>query len=308
MQPLIWDRRPAGLRAPAMICAFEGWNDAGDAASTAVGFMSTALGAERFAHVDTEEFYDFQANRPRIRLSAEEGRREIEWPSVEMYEALLPERPARPGAGAGRRAVAALALVQRADRGVRGGTGVQMVITLGALLADVPHTRPVAMTGFASDPALMERMGAHRPSDYEGPTGIVGVLHSASTDAGLPSMSLWASIPHYVAAAPSPKAALALVSRLEGLVGISVDTTELEEATVGYERQVGLAVSSNPEVQAFVDRLEQDEEEEEEAEDGEDGGSELPLLLEDLPSGDLLASEFQRFLRQQGDDEPPEGR
>jgi proteasome assembly chaperone (PAC2) family protein len=308
MQPLIWDRRPTGLRAPAMICAFEGWNDAGDAASTAVGFLSTALGAERFARIDTEEFYDFQANRPRIQLSEEEGRREIEWPSVEMYEAHLPEPAQRD-----------LVLVQGVEPSLRWRSfsalivelaealGVQMVITLGALLADVPHTRPVAMTGFASDPALMERMGAHRPSDYEGPTGIVGVLHSASTDAGLPSMSLWASIPHYVAAAPSPKAALALVSRLEDLVGVSVDTAELEEATVAYERQVGLAVSSNPEVQAFVDRLEQDEDEDDDGDGDGDGGSDLPLLLDDLPSGDLLASEFQRFLRQQSDDEPPEG-
>jgi proteasome assembly chaperone (PAC2) family protein len=306
MQPLIWDRRPAGLRAPAMVCAFEGWNDAGDAASTAVAFMSTALGAERFAHIDTEEFYDFQANRPRIRLSGEgDSRREIEWPSVEMYAAQVP---------GGQRD---LVLVQGVEPSLRWRSfsalivelaealGVQMVITLGALLADVPHTRPVAMTGFASDPVLMERMGAHRPSDYEGPTGIVGVLHSACTDAGLPSMSLWASIPHYVAAAPSPKAALALVRRLEGVLGISLDTAELEEATVGYERQVGLAVSSNPEVQAFVDRLEQDEADDEDAD--EDGSADLPLLLEDLPSGDLLASEFQRFLRQQGDDEPPQG-
>ena len=306
MQPLIWDRRPAGLRAPAMVCAFEGWNDAGDAASTAVSFVSTALEAKRFAYVDTEEFYDFQANRPRIRLSAREGRREIEWPTVEIYEAPVPgsERD--------------LVLVQGVEPSLRWRSfstlivelaealGVQLVITLGALLADVPHTRPVAMTGFASDPALMERMGAQRPSDYEGPTGIVGVLHSVSTDAGLPSMSLWASIPHYVAAAPSPKAALALVRRLEDLVGVSLDTTELEEATVGYERQVGLAVSSNPEVQAFVDRLEQDEDDEEDAE--ANGRSDLPLLLDDLPSGDLLASEFQRFLRQQGDEEPPESR
>jgi proteasome assembly chaperone (PAC2) family protein len=306
MQPLIWDRRPAGLRAPAMVCAFEGWNDAGDAASTAVAFMSTALRAKRFAHIDTEEFYDFQANRPRIRLTGQgDGHREIEWPSVEMYEAQVP---------GGQRD---LVLVQGVEPSLRWRSfsalivelaealGVQMVITLGALLADVPHTRPVAMTGFASDPVLMERMGAHRPSDYEGPTGIVGVLHSACTDAGLPSMSLWASIPHYVAAAPSPKAALALVRRLEGVLGISLDTAELEEATVGYERQVGLAVSSNPEVQAFVDRLEQDEAEDEDAEGDEDAN--LPLLLEDLPSGDLLASEFQRFLRQQGDEDPPQG-
>jgi predicted ATP-grasp superfamily ATP-dependent carboligase len=305
MQPLIWDRRPTGLRAPAMICAFEGWNDAGDAASTAVSFLSRALGAERFAHVDTEEFYDFQANRPRIRLSAQEGRREIEWPSVEMQAALLP--------GAQRDVV----LVQGVEPSLRWRSfstlivelaealGVQLVITLGALLADVPHTRPVAMTGFASDEALTRQLGAHEPSDYEGPTGIVGVLHNTSAAAGLPSVSLWASIPHYVAAAPSPKAALALVRRLEELVGVSVDATELEEATVSYERQVGLAVSSNPEVQAFVERLEREEEDDE---DEDEGPGELPLLLEDLPSGDVLASEFQRFLRQQGDEDPPQPR
>jgi predicted ATP-grasp superfamily ATP-dependent carboligase len=309
MQPLIWDRRPAGLRAPAMICAFEGWNDAGDAASTAVSFMSTALGAERFAHIDTEEFYDFQANRPRIRLSAQEGRREIEWPSVEMSAAVVP--------GAQRD----LVLVQGIEPSLRWRSfstlivelaealGVRLVVTLGALLADVPHTRPVAMTGFASSPELMARVGAHDPSDYEGPTGIVGVLHSMTAAAGLPSMSLWASIPHYVAAAPSPKAALALVRRLEDLVEVSVDAAELEEATVNYERQVGLAVSSNPEVQAFVERLErEDEDEESDDEESGDGPDDLPLLLEDLPSGDILASEFQRFLRQQGEDDPPQSR
>ncbi len=161
MQPLIWDRRPAGLRAPAMVCAFEGWNDAGDAASTAVAFLSTALEAERFARVDTEEFYDFQTNRPRIRLSAEGAehppRREIEWPSVEIYEAIVPGAPRD------------LVLVRGVEPSLRWRSfsalivelaealGVGMVITVGALLADVPHTLPVAMTGFASDPALLER-------------------------------------------------------------------------------------------------------------------------------------------------------
>ncbi|MFI5009725.1 MAG: PAC2 family protein [Solirubrobacterales bacterium] len=271
-----------------MVCAFQGWNDAGDAASTAASFMSTALGAKRFAQVDTEEFYDFQANRPRIRIG-EEGEREIEWPSVEMFEAAVPRAPRD------------LVFVQGVEPSLRWrafsslivelaeALGVQMVITLGALLADVPHTRPVAMTGFASDPALLESMGAAGPGSYEGPTGIVGVLHSIASDAGLPSMSLWASIPHYVAAAPSPKAALALVRRLESLVGVSVDASELERASLTYERQVGLAVSSDPDVQAFVERLERDAESEDE-----------PLTLEDLPSGDLLASEFQRFLRQRG--------
>jgi proteasome assembly chaperone (PAC2) family protein len=276
-----------------MVCAFQGWNDAGDAASTAASFMSTALGARRFAQVDTEEFYDFQANRPRIRIG-EEGEREIEWPCVEMFEAAVP------------RAQRDLVFVQGVEPSLRWrafsslivelaeALGVQMVITLGALLADVPHTRPVAMTGFASDPALLESMSASGPGSYEGPTGIVGVLHSIASDAGLPSMSLWASIPHYVAAAPSPKAALALVRRLESLVGVSVDASELERASLTYERQVGLAVSSDPDVQAFVERLERDAESEDE-----------PLTPEDLPSGDLLASEFQRFLRQRGGQEGP---
>jgi predicted ATP-grasp superfamily ATP-dependent carboligase len=296
MQPLIWDRRPTGLRAPAMVCAFEGWNDAGDAASTAVSFMSDALEARRFAHVDTEEFYDFQANRPRIRLVADEHRREIEWPSVEIYEAVVPD------------AERDLLLVRGVEPSLRWRTfsnlivelaealGVRLLITLGALLADVPHSHPVAMTGFASDPALLERLGPHRSSDYDGPTGIVGVLHSAAAAASLPSLSLWASVPHYVAAAPSPKAALALVQRLEGLIDVSVDTDELEQAAANYERQVGLAVSSNPDVQAFVERLERDALEDDE-----------PLSLENLPSGDLLASEFQRFLRQRSDDEPSDG-
>ncbi len=275
-----------------MVCAFQGWNDAGDAASTAVGFMSTALGARRFAQVDTEEFYDFQANRPRIKLG-EEGAREIEWPGVEIFEATIPRAPRD------------LVFVQGIEPSLRWRSfsslivelaealGVQMVITLGALLADVPHTRPVAITGLASDPALLERMGASGPGTYEGPTGIVGVLHATASDAGMPSMSLWASIPHYVAAAPSPKAALALVRRLESLVGVSVDASELEEAATTYERQVGLAVSSDPDVQAFVERLERDAENEEES-----------LEPDDLPSGELLASEFQRFLRQRGREGP----
>jgi predicted ATP-grasp superfamily ATP-dependent carboligase len=308
MQPLIWDHRPEGLRAPAMVCAFQGWNDAGDAASTAVEFVANALGAQRFAQLDTEEFYDFQANRPRIRFSAEgeePTRREIEWPSVEVFAAFAP--------GAQRD----LVVVQGVEPSLRWRTfsstivelaealGVQLVVTVGALLADVPHTLPVAMTGFSSDPALSDRLGAAgRPSRYEGPTGIVGVLHTATTEAGLPSVSLWASVPHYVAAAPSPKAALALVRRLEDLVGVSVDAQALEEATANYERQVGLAVSSNPEVQAFVERLEQDAESEEEDE-GENGWSMDPLSMDDLPSGELLASEFQRFLRQHGT-RPPE--
>jgi predicted ATP-grasp superfamily ATP-dependent carboligase len=286
MQPLIWDRRPDDLRAPAMVCAFQGWNDAGDAASSAVSFLAGALSAKRFARIEPEEFYDFQANRPTIKLDGRE-RREIGWPGVEIFEAKAPRAPRD------------LVLVQGTEPSMRWRTfcanlvdlaealGVQMVVSLGALLGDVPHTRPVAMTGHASDPALLERLGIGS-SVYEGPTGIVGVLHAACADAGLPAASLWAAVPHYVAAAANPKAALALLRRMEVLIGVSVDVSELESAAGDYERQVGLAVQSDPDIQAFVERLEQAAESDEQA------------AQEDVPSGDAIAREFQRFLRQRG--------
>lgn len=286
MQPLIWDRRPDGLRAPAMVCAFQGWNDAGDAASSAVSFLASSLKAQRFARIDSEEFYDFQSNRPNVQFN-DENEREIVWPAVEVLEASAPRAPRD------------LVLVQGVEPSLRWRSftrhivdlaealGVQVVVSLGALLGDVPHTRPVAMSGHATDPALMERLGM-QASTYEGPTGIVGVLHAACAEAGLPSASLWAGVPHYVAAAANPKAALALVRRVEGLIGVSVDVSELESAAADYERQVGLAVQSDPDIQAFVERLEQATE-----------GSE-EVSPEDVPSGDAIAREFQRFLRQRG--------
>jgi predicted ATP-grasp superfamily ATP-dependent carboligase len=285
MQPLIWDRRPDGLRAPALVCAFRGWNDAGDAASSAVSFLAGALGARVFARIDSEEFFDYQANRPTIHLGKQETR-EIVWPTVEIFEAPAPRAPRD------------LVLVQGVEPSMRWRTfsalvvdlaealGVQLVVSLGALLGDVPHTHPVPMTGHASDPSLSERLGI-QPSSYEGPTGIVGVLHAACASAGLPSASLWAAVPHYVAAATNPKAALALLRRVEVLIGVSVDVSELEAAAADYERQVGLAVQSDPDIQAFVERLEQAAESE-------------PGSPEDVPSGDMLAREFQRFLRQRG--------
>jgi proteasome assembly chaperone (PAC2) family protein len=290
MQPLTWDRRPDGLRAPALVCAFKGWNDAGDAASAALTFVGASLGATRFAQIDPEDFYDFQATRPRIELV--EGRhRQVQWPSVEVWEARVPRAPRD------------LILLSGPEPSMRWRTfcqlivdlaealDTQLVVTLGALLADVPHSRPVGITGFATDERLQERSDLH-PSSYEGPTGITGVLHSACSEAGLPSASLWATVPHYVAAAPNPKAALALVRKLEGVVGVTVDASELESAATDYERQVSLAVQSDPDVQAFVERLEKAAEEEEE-----------PVDPNELPSGDVIAREFQRFLRQRGPDD-----
>jgi len=286
MQPLRWEYRPDGLRAPALVCAFKGWNDAADAASSAIAFVGNALKAQRFATIDPEEFYDFQATRPRIKL-VDGHAREIVWPEVELYEARIPRAPRD------------LILLTGTEPSFRWRTfgklvvdlaeaiGAQLVVTLGALLADVPHTRPVSVTGLTSDPALVERLGLSQ-SSYEGPTGIVGVLHAACQQGGLPSASLWAAVPHYIAAAPNPKAALALVRKLEGLVGVAVDASELESAAADYERQVNVAVQSDPDVQAFVERLEQAAEDEPALEPGS------------LPSGDSIARDLQRFLRQRG--------
>ncbi len=291
MQPLQWEHRPDGLRAPALVCAFTGWNDAADAASTALSFVGKALEARRFATIDPEDFYDFQATRPRIKLV--EGRtREIVWPAVELYEARVPRAPRD------------LVLLAGAEPSFRWRTfsklvvdlaevlGTQLVVTLGALLADVPHTRAVSITGLASDPALVARLGLES-SSYEGPTGITGVLHAACQQAGIPSASLWAAVPHYVAAAPNPKAALALVRRLEGLVGVAVDGSELEVASADYERQVNIAVQGDPDVQAFVEQLEQA------------AGAGPAGEPSALPSGDTIAKDLQRFLRQRGSDGDP---
>jgi proteasome assembly chaperone (PAC2) family protein len=289
MQPLRWSYRPDHLRAPALVCGFKGWNDAGDAASSAVSFVGDALGAREFATIDPEDFYDFQATRPRITMT-ESQTRSIEWPEVKLYEVRIPRAPRD------------LILLSGHEPSFRWRTftglivelaeaiGVQLVVTLGALLADVPHTRPVSVTGFATDPTLVSRLNLSQ-SSYEGPTGIVGVVHDACHRAGIPSASLWAAVPHYIAASPNPKASLALIRKLEGLVGVVVDAGELESATAEYERQVNAAIQHDPDIQAFVEKLE--------AAANED----LPDQF-DLPSGDSIERDLQRFLKQRGQ-EPP---
>jgi proteasome assembly chaperone (PAC2) family protein len=285
MQPLRWEYRPDGLRAPALICAFKGWNDAADAASTALSFVGAALGARRFSTVDPEEFYDFQATRPQVKLADGEAR-EIVWPAVELFEVRVPRAPRDLVLLTGAEPSFRWRAFTRVIVELAEALGTQMVVTLGALLADVPHTRPIAVTGMASDRALVTRLDLSR-SSYEGPTGIVGVLHAACQQAGLPTASLWAAVPHYIAATPNPKAALALVRKLEGLVGVAIDASSLETAAEEYERQINLAVQSDPDVQAFVERLEQAAETtDEETQPGS------------LPSGDMIARELQRFLRQ----------
>src|ERR671922_802783 len=291
MADVIWSERP-NLRSPVMVCAFKGWNDAGEAATAALSFIRSHFDSREVAHIDPEEFFDFTAVRPTVRLT--EGRtRRIEWPSNSISAAEVPGaegdlvmlQGVEPSLRWGRFTQAIVDVARELD--------VEMVITLGALLADVAHSRPVAVTGIASDESLVEKLGFERTS-YEGPTGIVGVLHHTLAKAGLQSASLWASVPHYVAAAPNPKVALALLRAFEGAAGVAVEATELEEAADSYEQQVSAAVASDPEVKAFVERLENAMDEVQ---------SEISPE-ENLPSADTIASDFQRFLRQRGPNGP----
>jgi proteasome assembly chaperone (PAC2) family protein len=272
--------RPS-LTSPVLIAAFRGWNDGGQGASLAGGYLAKAWGAARFAEIDPEEFYDFQATRPQVSL-VEGSARRIDWPDNAFYHAHIP--------GQSRDAVLLLGIEPnvrwRTFTGVVTGMardfGVELVVTLGSLLADVPHTRPSPVTGAASDPELIQRLGL-QASRYEGPTGIVGVLHDACRNAGIPSASLWAAVPHYVSLAPSPRAALALCRRLADLLGGELDTSELEEAAERYSEQVSEAVAADADTAAYVEELEQ----------RADVSDEL-----EIPSGDTLAEQLTRYLRE----------
>jgi proteasome assembly chaperone (PAC2) family protein len=288
MDPVIWEGDPPELRSPILVCAFAGWNDAASAATAALEAVAASLEADIVARLDPEEFYDFQVNRPTIRL-VEGQARQIDWPANTMLTVEVPS------------AERDLVLLSGVEPNVRWRTfadailgaaerlGVEMVITLGSLIADVTHTRPVPITGLASDPDLVERLGLSR-STYEGPTGIVGIVHDACRQREITSASLWAAVPHYVAAVPNPKAALALLRRLEGLTGVAVEASELEDATERFTEQVDRAVAANPEIEELVRNLEASQEE-----------AEFDLG-QNVPSADDIAQEFQQFLRQRGKD------
>jgi proteasome assembly chaperone (PAC2) family protein len=274
------EHRPS-LERPVMIAAFRGWNDGGQGASLAAGYLAKTWDAQRFAEIDPEGFFDFQSTRPQVRL--EDGyTRRIDWPETVFYHA----RPE----GMDRDAVLLLGVEPNLRWRTFSGLvvdfardlGVELFVTLGALLADVPHTREAPVTGSATDPSLVEQLGL-QASRYEGPTGIVGVVHDAFRQANIASASLWAAVPHYVSLAPSPKAAGALCMRLSELLGTEIDTEELDEAADAYVRQVSEAIASDEETAAYVEELERRVDELDEA---------------DIPSGDSLAAELSRFLRE----------
>ncbi len=269
---------------PVVIAAFEGWNDAADAASSVIDHLIEAWGARVVGAMDPEDFYDFQVNRPQVG-SDERGHRRITWPSTQIAVASPPDldrdvilvRGIEPNM---RWRQFSAELLAACD-----DLGAQVVITLGALLADTPHTRPIPVTGSASEPDLVDRLRLE-PSTYEGPTGIVGVVQDACQRLDIPAVSYWAAVPHYVAQPPCPKATLALLTCLEDLLETSLPWGELAEDAKAWERGVDELAEEDEEIAEYVKALEQTRD-----------TSELPEA-----SGEAIAREFERYLKRKEDE------
>ncbi|MFF7951220.1 PAC2 family protein [Streptomyces griseorubiginosus] len=271
---------------PVMVAAFEGWNDAGDAASTAVAHLDREWKGEVFAALDAEDYYDFQVNRPTVWLDG--GVRKITWPTTRLSVVRVGGEKPRD-----------LVLVRGIEPSMRWRSfcnellgfahelGVELVVILGALLGDTPHTRPVPISGTTSDADLAQRMDLEE-TKYEGPTGIVGILQEACTHAGVPAVSLWAAVPHYVSQPPNPKATLALLNRLEDLIDVRIPLGELAEDARAWQVGVDQLAAEDSEVAEYVQTLE-------EARDT----AELPEA-----SGEAIAREFERYLRRRDGGQP----
>ena len=306
-----WSAQPE-LRRPALIAAFSGWNDAADAATDAIRWLARTATARQFASLDPEEYIDFQASRPTVEL-VDGVVRTVTWPTLTFSAGSLP---------AGGRDLVLLLGVEPNLRwrafcddviNVARTTGCELIVTIGALLGDTPHTRDIQCTGSATDEVLAARLGMQR-SRYEGPTGIVGVLHDAVRRANFPSASVWAPVPHYVATPPNPKGTRALLDKLRQLLDLNLDLTDLDIAASAWERSVSEVVAGDADVSSYVDRLERrfdqaaaepawlDTDDEIASVDDDDEDDEDWFDEDDLPSGEALAEDFERYLRDQPDD------
>lgn len=287
MTGLVWDEHPE-LSRPVLLAAFEGWNDAAESATSATEWLRHRWDGRRFARIDAQEYFDFQSIRPQL-VVADGVTKELRWPANEFFAA---------SATTGVHDAVLLTGTEPSFRWrdfcdeileVIENTGCEMIVTLGALLADVPHTRPVRITGTAGDDDLARRLGLER-SRYEGPTGIVGVLHDTCRRREIPSVSLWAPVPHYVANPPNPVATLALLESVGRLLDSPTDTEELRTAADAWVKKVGEAVAEDDETETYVRELERRYDE--------------TLREEDLPTGEDLAAQIQNFLADEDDEDP----
>lgn len=253
MDYLTIERTPE-LHDPVAVIAFAGWNDASGAATSAAKFVSNRLGARRFAYCDPEPFFDFRSTRPHVKLDAG-GNREVTWPGNEFMYARNPIGPHDIVVALGVEPDLRWRTFTESYVSLFKKLNVSFCVSLGALMADVPHTRPTRVTGTALDPAVAERLHL-TTSRYEGPTGIVGVLHQRLRSATIPAASLWANVPHYLTTTENPPATAALLERLQVLVGMEWDLSELESKSERFVGEVNTAVGANPEIGEYVQRLE----------------------------------------------------
>jgi predicted ATP-grasp superfamily ATP-dependent carboligase len=291
MDVLKMHNKPERLRRPVMILAFSGWNDAAEAATTAARYLGSAFGATPLAEIDPEEFYHFGLNRPYVRFKAGSSTdREVIWPTTEFSIAqssdlgrdIIVGVAPEPHLRWKTYCAAVLDLARTCE--------VTLVLTLGALLAEVAHTRPIRLVGTSSDPEMGKVLGI-RPTKYEGPTGIVGVLNTVCRDGGLRTASLWANVPHYISGIENPKATLALVRRVLSLLGGALDLADLEEAGRQFDQNLAEIVSQNAKIAGYVAKLESREADEEEPAPNQ--------TASDLPPASELVEEIEQFLRRQ---------
>ena len=283
MTEVVWDEAPS-LQSPLLVVAFEGWFDAGECATGAIQWIIDHYEARRVARIDPEEFFDFQENRPLVEIG-EDGERRIRWPSIDAHvieNDLAHDWVVLSGLEPRMRWRTFCESVVEIAR----DTKCEMVVTLGAMVAGIPHSRPSAVQGSAASAELARRLGLDRPS-YQGPTGIIGTLHDALDNADLPVISLRVGVPHYVAGPPNPKGTRALLAEFEKVTGVRTEYADLDASVLEWEQRVSDAVEQDPEIIGYVRQLE------EEADRAE---------ATDLPSGDDLAAEFQKFLREERDD------
>ena len=282
MSEVMWDECP-DLNRPILLLAFEGWFDAGECATSSVKWLTQRHAAEPVANIDPEEFFDFQENRPEVRLDAN-GIREIRWPENRVFAAPVgPEHDLVMLAGVEPRLkwrTFTDSVMEVVDR-----TSAEMVVTLGAMVGSVPHTRPAVVKGSSTNQDLAGRLGLDRPS-YQGPTGIMGALHDTLDRNDVPVLSLRVAVPHYVSGPSNPKGQQALLRKLEQVLGMDAASSDLDAAVLEWEERVSGAVGADEEVLEYVQRLEEEADRDAET---------------NLPSGDDLAAEFQRFLRRNGD-------
>lgn len=282
LEDLKWDSHPE-LQRPVLITSFKGWNDAGDAASGAAKYLRRCWGFMPFANIDPEMYYDFTVSRPKVSFGPDEQRR-VSWPSNALFSARIPSTSTDVILLEGVEPHFRWKRFCRHILGLAGHYDAFLMVTLGALLADVPHSRPTAIFGTCDDPEIAKRLHLRR-SNYEGPTGIVGVLGVEGKSAGLASASLWASVPSYTANNPSPKATKALVEQVAVLLGVEVETNDLAQKAEEYEQNVNEIVSSDEDAKAYVDQLEE--------------AYDSPESEVETGTPERLVAEVEKFLREQ---------